>query len=619
MLPRPPDDRIQTLAQELALAYRFQRPAILLAVYRSELIRDDAGRELSAALRESGQNTRELILNEQDYDLPQILRESPPPVETVCLVRGLRLGGGVDGRNAYRALNFRREYLIEQRLRVVFWLTEQEAAALPFDAPDFWAFRHRVVEFLEDPQSEQVLRHLQEKGRRWEEQIVFPSALEEKIELREQLIQKLEEQDAAPDMRAALQDTLAELYYQSGALNQAEMLYRELQIYDELHSTPHRQAKTCTLLADIERQQDHLDEAEKLYYQAAELDPASSAPWYGLGMLHLDLGDGEVAITDFEQAIQRHPESASHHFGLGMAYRDLGRLEEATQAFQQSIRLDPLYAPPHVGLGNIFYDLHLLEKAALEFREADRLSPTLASPCDGLGRIAYSQQKYQLAVVWFQEAIRRNPHWATPHANLGMVYRSLDYSAQAIQEYKKANHLAPDNPFPFNGLGNLYADAKEWDRAIRAYRKAIRLDPGWAVPRQNLGASYRARGKYAEAATHYRKATSLDPFNLRNFISLAICYRMCGNARRWQREIDHLEPMIATEPLVIQAEYAATAGNLDQALELLEQVVYETPSQREEIARNENLLFLHTDPRYIELITLPSQPPAEAPSASAGT
>ena len=50
----------------------------------------------------------------------------------------------------YRALNFQRELLVENRIILVLWLGTPEAAELALQAPDFWAFRHRVVEFAPD-------------------------------------------------------------------------------------------------------------------------------------------------------------------------------------------------------------------------------------------------------------------------------------------------------------------------------------------------------------------------------------------------------------------------------------------------------------------------------------
>jgi tetratricopeptide (TPR) repeat protein len=67
------------------------------------------------------------------------------------MVRNLRQGGGGGYSNAYRALNMHREYLVEEGIKAIFWLSDGEGRQLARFAPDFWAFRHLVVAFPELP------------------------------------------------------------------------------------------------------------------------------------------------------------------------------------------------------------------------------------------------------------------------------------------------------------------------------------------------------------------------------------------------------------------------------------------------------------------------------------
>jgi hypothetical protein len=48
-------------------------------------------------------------------------------------------------------LNMHREYFIEGNIKAIFWLTINEARQLSRFSPDFWSFRHKVVEFSDLP------------------------------------------------------------------------------------------------------------------------------------------------------------------------------------------------------------------------------------------------------------------------------------------------------------------------------------------------------------------------------------------------------------------------------------------------------------------------------------
>jgi tetratricopeptide (TPR) repeat protein len=152
----PFETRLQDLADELSAAIQWGRPSILFAVYRSELVRRLAQERLEQDLERLGQTSCLYFVTKTNYDIPLLLRDHPKRREAVFSILGIRWGGGRGYSNAYRALNLHREYLVEGSLRCIFWLTPPEARQLPRHAPDFWAFRHRVFEFLDFPSRAQL-------------------------------------------------------------------------------------------------------------------------------------------------------------------------------------------------------------------------------------------------------------------------------------------------------------------------------------------------------------------------------------------------------------------------------------------------------------------------------
>jgi hypothetical protein len=153
----PFEDRIDILFRELELATKWQCPSLLLAIYSSEYVHGDAQLALENRLLDLGQKAHHIIVKSpDDADIPLLISELTDLSNAVVFVEGLRWGGGEADINAYRALNKHREFFIENRIRVVFWLTETEAIDLAHHAPDYWAFRHRVIEFVDSPRPEQI-------------------------------------------------------------------------------------------------------------------------------------------------------------------------------------------------------------------------------------------------------------------------------------------------------------------------------------------------------------------------------------------------------------------------------------------------------------------------------
>ncbi len=144
-------ERIAMLAGELSMALKWDRPCISLAVYRSEHVRQTAVSKLEKIFAGQGIVFREYRVDHAHFDVALDLRDHPEKQQAIFMIDGLQWGGGRGRTNAYHALNMHREYLVERKIRSVFWLTMRESRLLPRHAPDFWAFRSNVVEFLEIP------------------------------------------------------------------------------------------------------------------------------------------------------------------------------------------------------------------------------------------------------------------------------------------------------------------------------------------------------------------------------------------------------------------------------------------------------------------------------------
>ena len=124
---------LEALYDELSLAYQWGRPSLLLAVNKSGIGQEKARQALQQKLEEAGRRVLSITIDEAQPDAAVTLLAEEKPSEPVFFVQGLERGGGVDGRDAYYALNLSRELFVENQLKVVFWLAPNEAAALTQD------------------------------------------------------------------------------------------------------------------------------------------------------------------------------------------------------------------------------------------------------------------------------------------------------------------------------------------------------------------------------------------------------------------------------------------------------------------------------------------------------
>jgi hypothetical protein len=318
-------ERIDLLYEELSFAIHWQRPSILLVFYESDYIRDKAELALEKKLTEIGQKVMHIKVDKKNFDIPLLLSQRPDRDQSVYSVSELSSGGGRAGANAYRALNMRREYFVDFGIRVIIWLAGDEAIDLSRHAPDFWAFRHRVVEFnsLSDQESvETSITELPEGGRGFPGR---PEDLDEQIEMKEALVGGLPKRAESYSMRLDLLSELAALYqvkrtYAKSiqSLKQGIKLARQMNNIEAL-------AKFWGSLGSVYKEMDQLSRAIRAYRKAIRLYHQDVGFWIGLGQTYQVEKRLSNAIIAYKEAIRLDPQNSLANSALMECYRLLGK------------------------------------------------------------------------------------------------------------------------------------------------------------------------------------------------------------------------------------------------------------------------------------------------------
>ena len=154
----PFEDRIEILFQEIELAVRWDRPSILFAIYKSDLIREEVNTILSEKLNNIGQKTHSIKTNYIDqFNFLSEISQLPDLSQTVLFIDGFNWECGTEGARVFKEFNEHREYFIDNNIRAIFWLYEKEVSEFATNATECWILRHRMVEFVDVPQQAQGL------------------------------------------------------------------------------------------------------------------------------------------------------------------------------------------------------------------------------------------------------------------------------------------------------------------------------------------------------------------------------------------------------------------------------------------------------------------------------
>ncbi len=510
----PFEDRVDSLFRELELAIKWQRPSILFAIYRSEPVHAEAEMALEGRLIDLGQKVFRLqVKSEADADIAARLAKVDDRSQLVFFAAGLR-SGGRGGKAAYAALNKHREFFVDDKIRIVFWLTEAEAVDLANHASDFWAYRHRVLEFVDAPRPEQTLnRSLETVWQGVDESAEARQDVDARISLRESLLDDLPEGEESAAVNANLNLTLGILHWRRGDQEKAARFLRSALETAIASEDKWFEAECLNAIALVYTDRGQIDEAIEAYKHAIRLAPNQIFPWNNLGNLYSKLGRNDEAVAAFRKAIEHSPEDAFSWNGLGNVYLKTGQKDKAVMAYTQAIELAPNFIYPWNGLGNAYAGLGKADEAILAYQKAVEFNHHLSNPLIGLGNIYAEQGRSEEAVHAYRQALDVDSGLAHVWNALGNVHFKKGAYAEAVAAYEKVIELAPELGWPYGNQGLAYCAQGKYAKALPLYKKAIQLltsPKDQAITWNRLGDAYRYLNDRKNAMAAYQKAVELD-------------------------------------------------------------------------------------------------------------
>jgi len=297
------DVRISRLGNYLIRAYKHNKASILFALYLNEYVRADVEKEIKQLLNEHELEALNVDAGEHK-DLPSFFSSSSSG-QTVFFVHNMENGFP----DALMYLNFKREDIIDNQVKAVFWVTEKELTRIGNEAPDFFAFRNRVVEFVEVPLAEERKPVLVEFAP--ETECKSLDEIKRSIELKETLLFGLSKDD---EMSGYLMGSLGILYNQIGSYKKAIKYHKKALVISREIGDRQGEGKRLGNLGNAYLNLGQVEKAIEYYQKALVIareigDRRNEGIWLGnLGSTYKNLGQVKKAIECYEKALDSGKE-----------------------------------------------------------------------------------------------------------------------------------------------------------------------------------------------------------------------------------------------------------------------------------------------------------------------
>jgi protein O-mannosyl-transferase len=207
--------------------------------------------------------------------------------------------------------------------------------------------------------------------------------------------------------------------------------------------------------------------------------------------------------------------------------------------------------------------------------------PNAISARNNRGMEFLAAGKYDDAIREFDlaSAIRKNPMTQANRAAALVAKGSLD---EALVEFEKALALDPTLPDALYGIGNVYQKRGELQKAALQYRMTLESDPTYTNALNNLGAVYIKLELWDEAMRTFTEAIRQRPDFEASYLNLAGVYLQRGMKAEAEDMYRAAIALGSVDPDA-RAELATLTyarGNIDEAAQLLRQVLEIDPSNR---------------------------------------
>lgn len=177
-----------------------------------------------------------------------------------------------------------------------------------------------------------------------------------------------------------------------------------------------------------------LDKAVSLYSRVLELDPTNEKALFNMGVVAMDLGQGEEAEKWFKKTASTYSDSRSANFNLALLYSNQKRHRDSVDILVPLVEQFPTHTNSYQLLGDSYVALKQYKEAVDTYLGCMTVDPRQVSCQHNIGVAYVELGRFEEAEHSFKKTLEIDP-------NYGSAKRHLQLIRQKIAEREKAKHV----------------------------------------------------------------------------------------------------------------------------------------------------------------------------------
>ena len=266
-------------------------------------------------------------------------------------------------------------------------------------------------------------------------------------------------------------------------------------------------------------------------------------------------------------------------------------LDLAIAEFEKIISLQPKDVEDRMVLGQLYTVKHEPKKAEDEFKTAQAIEPDSEEVVLNLARL-YADSGDVAHAAKVIEAVSVNDRTPKMEVALGAAYDQLKRPKDAIAAYQRAADMDPGDAHTLDALGQALLADNQYDEALKQFKLLAEADPEDTEALIHIGEIQRRQGKYEDALATIRKARKQDPTSLEAGYNEALLLDVLG---RFDEATKSYEEMVEATSHANGAYTAEEKSNRSFFLEHLGAVYHEENKTEQAIAAYQKMIDMGGD------------------------
>jgi tetratricopeptide (TPR) repeat protein len=235
-----------------------------------------------------------------------------------------------------------------------------------------------------------------------------------------------------------------------GKLYEKDERYEDAEeVFSQIAKIEDKPKEAYIELAKVLKAKGQLNAALEFLLKAAVLDPADAQPLFEAGLIYLDTGRGQDAITQFERVLRTNKMFPLVHYQMGRAALIMRNPEKALEETRQEKVLNPNLADSYLLAAEAHAALGQFTLCATEYQRAIKLRPQVASIYVHLAQCYRQSGNLEAAGDMLAHAANQEQGLADIYKEQGAIYEvkgEVQHAIEAYNQYFVLDPNAPDRP-----------------------------------------------------------------------------------------------------------------------------------------------------------------------------